>query len=407
MNKDQIAIYLNEHPEFFNEYPELLLKIKSIEENDLPLQPLTTLSLADRILKRAHDDKEHLKSKLEWFLEITRANEKIQEHIFEIERLILTSTNLEQMVQQLKEEITRRFGIHNVVVGLVDGADHFFEDRLQERVLGGLNGTIQFIDQEMVSQWFEDNQEPVLRDEVNGNSKIFTSHSIRWKIKSEALIPIMIRGSVAGVIALGSTKPRHFYEGLRTDFLERLAGKLSIAIDNILLIDRLKIQPLVDKHTGFYNRAYLEMVMPREFELARIKKKNLSCLKMHIDYFHDLPDTWTQELRENLLKEFGQTLGELCRPMDILVRTDSDEFLALLPETDENGMKDFSGKIASAFYSMSMVAEAAKERPSLNMGWATFPADGIESYKDLLHAASREMIIAMREEESSMVRATG
>ena len=119
---------------------------------------------------------------------------------------------------------------------------------------------------------------------------------------------------------------------------------------------------------------------------------------------YTIGDTITSE---NLLKEFGQTLGELCRPMDILVRTDSDEFLALLPETDENGMKDFSGKIASAFYSMLMVTEAAKERPSLNMGWATFPADGIESHKDLLHAASREMIIAMREEESSRIRATG
>ena len=56
---------------------------------------------------------------------------------------------------------------------------------------------------------------------------------------------------------------------------------------------------------------------------------------------------------------------------------------------------------------MLVGTDAAKERPSLNMGWAMFPADGIESHKDLLHAASREMIIAMREEESSMVRATG
>ncbi len=52
MTKDQIAIYLNEHPEFFNDYPELLRKIKSIEETDLPLEPLGTLSIADRILKR-------------------------------------------------------------------------------------------------------------------------------------------------------------------------------------------------------------------------------------------------------------------------------------------------------------------------------------------------------------------
>ena len=37
MNKDQVAIYLNEHPEFFNEYPELLRKVKEIKEKDLPI----------------------------------------------------------------------------------------------------------------------------------------------------------------------------------------------------------------------------------------------------------------------------------------------------------------------------------------------------------------------------------
>ena len=79
MNKDQMAIYLNEHLEFFNEYPELLKKIKEIKDDDLPIEPMSTLSLADRIIKRVHDDKEHLKSKLEWLFEISRANEKIQD----------------------------------------------------------------------------------------------------------------------------------------------------------------------------------------------------------------------------------------------------------------------------------------------------------------------------------------
>jgi uncharacterized protein YigA (DUF484 family) len=55
MNKDQVAIYLNEHPEFFNEYPELLKKIKDIEEEDLPIEPMSTLSLVDRIIKRVHE----------------------------------------------------------------------------------------------------------------------------------------------------------------------------------------------------------------------------------------------------------------------------------------------------------------------------------------------------------------
>ena len=139
MNKDQVAVYLNEHLEFFNEYPELLRKIQEIKEEDLPIEPIKTLSLTDRIIKRVHDDKEHLKRKLEGLFEISRANEKIQDHLFEIEQLVLTSTNLNQMVSQLRQEILSRFGIPSVMVCLVQGSDHFMEDRLRERYHGELD----------------------------------------------------------------------------------------------------------------------------------------------------------------------------------------------------------------------------------------------------------------------------
>ena len=239
MNKDQVAIYLNEHPEFFNEYPDLLRKVKRIKEEDLPIEPMGTLSLADRIIKRVHDDKENLKSKLEWLFEISRANEKIQDHLYEIEQLILTSTNLEQMVDQLRKEIPNRFGIPSVVVCLVQGSDHFMEDRLRARYNGGLDETVKFISEETASGWLEGHLKPVLRGEIKESEVFLSSHDL---IKSEALIPIVAQETLVGVIAFGSPNAFHFHEGLGTEFLERMADKVAISISNILLIDQLKEQ---------------------------------------------------------------------------------------------------------------------------------------------------------------------
>jgi len=241
MNKDQVAIYLNEHPEFFNEYPELLRKIKEIKEEDLPIEPMSTLSLADRIIKRVHDDKEHLKSKLEWLFEISRANEKIQDHLFEIEQLVLTSTNLDQMVNQLRKEIPNRFGIPSVVLCLVQGSDHFMEDRLRQRYNGELDETVKFISKDTASSWFEGNPKPILRGEIK-NSEVFLPSEDEDAIKSEALIPIVAQDSLVGVIAFGSPNAFHFHDGLGTEFLERMADKVAISINNILLIDQLKDQ---------------------------------------------------------------------------------------------------------------------------------------------------------------------
>ena len=239
MNKDQVAVYLNEHPEFFNEYPDLLRKVKRIKEEDLPIEQMGTLSLADRIIKRVQNDKENLKSKLEWLFEISRANEKIQDHLYEIEQLILTSTNLEQMVDQLRKEIPNRFGIPSVVVCLVQGSDHFIEDRLRERYIGDLDETVKFISEETASGWLEGHLKPVLRGEIKESEVFLSSHDL---IKSEALIPILAQETLVGVIAFGSPNAFHFHEGLGTEFLERMADKVAISINNILLIDQLKEQ---------------------------------------------------------------------------------------------------------------------------------------------------------------------
>ena len=50
MIKDEIAVYLNDHPEFFNDYPELLGKIKSIDNQDFPIRQSNTLSMSGRLL---------------------------------------------------------------------------------------------------------------------------------------------------------------------------------------------------------------------------------------------------------------------------------------------------------------------------------------------------------------------
>ena len=242
MNKDQMAVYLSEHLEFFNEYPELLGKIKSMGAKDMPIRRSNTRSLADRLIKRVQDDKEHLKSKLELFVEVTRANEEIYQHLFEIERLVLKSTQLDQMVEQLREAITQRFHIPYVLLFLVDDADHYMEYKLGERFSNRLKGTLNFIDQAKANTWFAGKLKPVFHSEIKIPSDVLDKTWNTKNIRSECIVPIINRGDICGAIALGATKPRHFHDGLRTEYLERMAERLAIAIDNILLIDRLQLK---------------------------------------------------------------------------------------------------------------------------------------------------------------------
>ena len=242
MTKDEIAVYLNDHLEFFNNYPELLGKIKSIDNKDIPICKSNTLSMSGRLIKRAKEDKEKLQSKLEWFVEVARANKVIHQHLFEIERLILKSTQLDQMVKQLGEEITLRFKIPYALLYLVDGGDHYMEHKLEDRFSKKLEGLLTFTDQITINTWFKGELKPVLTSEIKTGSKVFGKEWELKNIQSECIVPIINRGDICGAIALGATKPRHFHNGLQTEYLERMADRLAIAIDNILLIDRLQIE---------------------------------------------------------------------------------------------------------------------------------------------------------------------
>ena len=145
------------------------------------------------------------------------------------------------MVNQLRKEIPDRFGIPSVVVCLVQGSDHFMEDRLRERYQGELDETVKFICKETASSWFDGQLKPVLRGEIE-DSKVFGTLSSEDPVKSEALIPIVAQETLVGVIGFGSPNPFHFHDGLGTEFLERMADKVAISINNILLIDQLKDQ---------------------------------------------------------------------------------------------------------------------------------------------------------------------
>jgi diguanylate cyclase (GGDEF)-like protein len=417
MKKDQIAIYLNEHPEFFNDYPELLRKIKSIEESDLPLEPLGTLSIADRILKRVHDDKEHLKSQFEWIMEIVKANENIQWQLHEIERLILGSTRLPHMLSMVQREIAERFAFEHVVVFLADYSEHLIERKLQERYGKELDGTLCFVEQSTIANWFGKEMKPILRGDINGQSLIFTDPAVREKVNSEALLPIILRGGVVGVIGLGCSKPFRFYPELRTEYLERLTDKLALVIDNMLLLDLLKRQPAIDMDTGFYNETFLDPVLMREFDRAKRYKKSLICVKMRIDYFADLINTYKGESGRQTFEEVEKILKESCRASDFAIRcatsnaeadskdVQSEEFVILLPEISLQEALRMADRISKTLEAGRFLVNGRIMTIVANIGVAAYPGDTAETHDELLAEASRKLALAIKARTSRTAKA--
>jgi len=400
MNNDQIALYLNDHPEFFNQYPELLARIQSIEPEDMPLKPVKTLNIADRILKRAQADTEHMKNQLVNFMEISQANEKIQENLFAIDRIIMYSLNFSQMIGQLREEIITRFKIPGVRIILMDGDAHLMERCLKERLDKNAIEGLQFVDTATVSGWFGRKLKPVLRAEMKEGSENFGATS-ELNIQSEALIPIILHGNLIGAIALGSENPHHFHKGLRTDLLERTADKLGIAIENVLLLDLMKNQPVLDSKTGLYNEIYLDPVLRREFGWAQCYGKSLSLIKMHIDSFEELVNTYGKSCIKKVLQEAGKVLAQNSRGGDIMISSGDGDFLILLPDTSEQGAGQIAQRIRKTLIT-HMFPDLENDCVKIIFGAADTSSKDIDSPADLLAAASDALAKSNEQKDNAL-----
>jgi len=384
--KEKVAIFLNDHPEFFNFYPDLLNKIKSIETDDLPLAPAHSMSVADKIIQTVRDDREHYKGKLEWFLEIANKNEIIHNHLYEIEKLTLSSSDLPTMLTQLKKEIIERFDIQFVAVWLAndlgDSSDLGIEDRYPEPI----DGSFRFVDRDIIEAWFGDSFEPQLRSEISGDSRGFYSSRDRDRVQSEALIPIVIRNELSGFLALGSENSFHFYEELDSGFLTKMAGKIAISLENIFLWDRLKELSYKNPITGFYDRTYLEIALSREFERSKRYRNFLTCAIMCIDYFDNLDNTG--EICKELFEDLTPILNEACRSMDIVLHYDERKFFFIFPEASLESGNQIAERIRNRIENAKLVIPGL-ESVTVSLGVSSFPNAAVKSWKDLIQNALR------------------
>jgi diguanylate cyclase (GGDEF)-like protein len=351
-------------------------------------------------LKRAHADTQNMKSQLVNFMEISQENEKIQENLFAIDRIIMYSLNFSQMIVQLREEIITRFNIPGVQIILMDGDAHLMERCLKERLDKNAIDGLQFVDTDTVSGWFDDDLNPILRAEMEEGSEICGA-TPELNIQSEALIPIILHGNLIGAMVLGSENPHHFHKGLRTDLLERTADKLGIAIENVLLLDLMKNQPVLDSKTGLYNEIYLDPVLRREFGWAQCYGKSLSLIKMHIDSFEELVNTCGIPRIQNVLQEAGKVLAANSREGDIMISAGEGDFLILLPDTSQKGAGEIAGRIRE-IVTAQMFPGVVTDCVKITFGVATTSNKDVESPADLLAAASDALEIAQEQRDSAL-----
>ena len=92
-----------------------------------------------------------------------------------------------------------------------------------------------------------------------------------------------------------------------------------------------------DALTKVYNRYKFEEILNQEMQRAKRYNTELSLILIDIDHFKDINDTYGHNVGDEILAKVAKLIEGRIRETDILARWGGEEFVILIPETDQSG----------------------------------------------------------------------
>ncbi len=178
------------------------------------------------------------------------------------------------------------------------------------------------------------------------------------------------------------------------------ASQVAHALSNVLLYERATIDGL----TGLCNRSFGSQRLAEVLSLgARYPAPTAVCL-LDIDHFKAVNDTWGHAAGDAVLRGIGAVLRGVCRDTDNVCRFGGEEFLVLLPHTEERGAMRVAERIRLATQRWTGMYGPTPLSATISIGVAV-AAPGDRDLDGLLARADAALYEAKRDGRNRVRRA--
>ena len=228
------------------------------------------------------------------------------------------------------------------------------------------------------------------------NALMTTKFSVPVLIKSDAILDVTFVRAEA-------------YDYIFTPINDK---ELIIRVNNLLKVkdlkDSIELVSTTDELTGLFNRKYLHQRL--EAELSRSKRYNisLSCLLLDIDYFKVINDMYGYDCGDVLLKKLSEIMTSHVRKEDVLTRYGDEEFIILLPNTDEEHAYLFAERLRRDIAKFEFTPEGEEEPHPITVsgGVSSYPflANVEEDANTLIRYAEHALYNAKRRGKNKIVQ---
>jgi len=164
-------------------------------------------------------------------------------------------------------------------------------------------------------------------------------------------------------------------------------------VQELIFNERLEGFSLIDPLTQLYNRRAVDQMLPKEVFRANRLGSPLTLLMIDVDNFKSINARFDRHIGDQFLAKTAQLLRNTFRGSDTVFRYGADEFLVVMPETNEVQAECAVKRLSQQLDCWNIESRLVCEL-SLSWGLASYVSGARVS--DVLQAAHRKMFLQKR-----------
>jgi diguanylate cyclase (GGDEF)-like protein len=202
--------------------------------------------------------------------------------------------------------------------------------------------------------------------------------------------PLLVGGEVIGAVLVNqSAEP----DDATRRRLREAVGQAAPVLANLRNLAIAELRAATDALTGLPNQRAVQDTLKRMVAQAARTLTPLAALLLDLDHFKQVNDVHGHDRGDEVLAAVGVALRNVVRESDFVGRYGGEEFLVLLPSTDQTGALQLGEAVRAAIAAISL---PNLDRPiTASIGVAVLPEHGGDSIT-LFRSADRALYSAKR-----------
>jgi len=217
----------------------------------------------------------------------------------------------------------------------------------------------------------------------------------KFRIRNALLFPVYLRGRTIAVLGVGNNKDDFLYKRDDIELVNVFAKQMAIAVENDILIHRIKKLEIKDTLTGLYNETFIRVRLSEEIKRAIAYQRPCALIIFNIDNFRVFHQKFGLLKSEDVLKTVALSIRNSISEIDRAARIGDNEFAAITPEKTKRQAQEIAENIRKRIESLFSNEDDPDKRLTVSAGVSENPLDGvttdelIRKAKDLLMVAKK------------------